>query len=101
VKQFNYQFKNEGDAENAEIIDRFPHTQRFFHEKKERKEEIKRENSPTRIAERNKTSLMDKIKSSISSKNNRFGDSTFSPLNVSQGVDNTARQLLDQTSGTF
>jgi hypothetical protein len=26
VTQFNYQFKNDGDADNAEVIDRFPHT---------------------------------------------------------------------------
>jgi len=35
ITQFNYQFKNDGDADNTEIIERFPHTQRFFHEKKE------------------------------------------------------------------
>ena len=79
----------------SEIVDRFPQSQRYYHEKKEKADEVKRKNSPTYQAQLNKTSLMDKIRTSITAKKRDFVDSNFSPLNVSQGGDQTGRILLD------
>ena len=59
VIQFNQQFKTCHGKEELEVVDRFPHTQQFFFDRKEKEEELERLRDSLNADP--KTSLFEKI----------------------------------------
>jgi len=92
VLQFNSQFKTASGKEELEVVDRFPHTQQFFFDRKQRVEEEKKKVVDSKQGQP-QTSLFEKIASQVQTATASFissgcgGSNSPRPVNPAESTD--------------